>query len=109
MLKMYKTLHYKIHFNQSFSVSLIKVLICQVFKQKVVITKKLKLSTGCITNTGLVADSTVQFHGNIAKVVDIVEYASSDKYFIATKYTNVDNFLLIQFFLLKLDFCYLIN
>ena len=70
--------------------------------------KKVELSTGYNTYTGSVTDSPVQFHGNIGKVVDTVEYASSDKYFIK-KYKNVDNFFAHPILSSQVGLFYLMN
>ena len=51
--------------------------------------KKARLSTGCIFNIASIADSTVQFQDNIAKVVDIFECSDGRKYFTVRKYDKV--------------------
>ena len=54
--------------------------------------KKARLSLGCIINVASIADSTVQFHENIAKVVGIFESTDDRNYFEVQKYKTVNNF-----------------
>ena len=55
--------------------------------------KKARLASGCIINVASVADSAIQFHGNVAKVVDIFLCAgNSRKCFAVQKFKKVETF-----------------
>ena len=51
-----------------------------------------RLSSGCIINVASIADSTVQYHEKIAKVVGIFKSAEGRNYFEVQKYKTVCNF-----------------
>ena len=71
--------------------------------------RKARLSSGCIINVASIADSTVQYHQKIAKVVGIFKSADGRNYFEVQKYKTVNNFLVAPFIPLKLEFFWLMS
>ena len=54
--------------------------------------RKAKLSSGCTINTAIAADSTVEYDGKVAKVIDIVKNAAGSKFFVVCYYNSVNDF-----------------